>query len=74
MDYSPRDRKEGHNRECFFTEYVLISPLAAAAKSLQLCLTLCDPIDGSPPGSPVPGILQERVLQWGAIAFSQFLT
>ena len=43
---------------------------AAAAKSLQSCLTLCDPIDGSPPGSPVPGILQARVLEWGAIAFS----
>ena len=41
---------------------------AAAAKSLQSCPTLCDPIDGSPPGSPVPGILQARVLEWGAIA------
>ena len=43
---------------------------AAAAKSLQSCPTLCDPIEGSPPGSPVPGILQVRVLEWGAIAFS----
>ena len=43
---------------------------AAAAKSLQLCPTLCDPIDGSPPGCPVPGILQARTLEWGAIAFS----
>ena len=43
---------------------------AAAAKSLQSCLTLCDPIDGSPPGSPVPGTLQTRVLEWVAIAFS----
>ena len=43
---------------------------AAAAKPLQSCPTLCDPIDGSPLGSPVPGILQARVLQWGAIAFS----
>ena len=43
---------------------------AAAAKSLQSCPTLGDPIDGSPPGSPVPGILQERVLEWVAIAFS----
>ena len=43
---------------------------AAAAKSLQLCLTLCDPIDGSPPGSPVPGILQARTLEWVAIPFS----
>ena len=43
---------------------------AAAAKSIQSCPTLCDPIDSSPPGSPVPGILQARVLEWGAIAFS----
>ena len=43
---------------------------AAAAKSLQSCPTLCDPIDGSPPGSPVPGILQARIVEWGAIAFS----
>ena len=40
------------------------------AKSLQSCLTLCDPIDGSPPGSSVPGILQERTLEWVAISFS----
>ena len=43
---------------------------AAAAKSLQSCLTLCDPIDGSPPGSSVPGILQARTLEWVAISFS----
>ena len=49
--------------------YVL-SRLSAAAKSLQSCLTLCDPIDGSPPGSSVPGILQARVLEWVAISFS----
>ena len=42
----------------------------AAAKSLQSCPTLCDPIDSSPPGSPVPGILQERTLEWLAISFS----
>jgi len=42
----------------------------AAAESLQLCPTLCDPIDGSPPGSPVPGILQARTLEWVAISFS----
>ena len=42
----------------------------AAAKSLQSCLTLCDPIDGSPPGSSVPGILQARTLEWVAISFS----
>ena len=43
---------------------------AAAAKSLQSCPTLCDPRDGSPPGSPVPGILQARTLEWVAISFS----
>ena len=43
---------------------------AAAAKSLQLCPTLCDPIHGSPPGSPIPGILQARILEWVAISFS----
>ena len=43
---------------------------AAAAKSLQSCPTLCDPRDGSPPGSPVPGILQARTLEWLAISFS----
>ena len=43
---------------------------AAAAKSLQLCPTLCDPIDGSPPDSPIPGILQARTLEWVAISFS----
>ena len=43
---------------------------AAAAKSLQSCPTLCDPIDGSPPGSPVPGILHARTLEWVAISFS----
>ena len=41
-----------------------------AAKSFQSCLTLCDPIDGSPPGSSVPGILQARILEWVAISFS----
>ena len=43
---------------------------AAAAKSLQSCPTLCDPTDGSPPGSPVPGILQAKTLEWVAISFS----
>ena len=43
---------------------------AAAAKSLQSCPILCDPIDGSPPGSSVPGILQARILEWVAISFS----
>ena len=44
--------------------------LLLLAKSLQSCPTLCDPIDGSPPGSPVPGILQARTLEWVAISFS----
>ena len=47
------------------------SAAAAAAKSLQSCSTLCDPIDSSPPGFPVPGILQARTLEWVAISFSQ---
>ena len=47
-----------------------VAAAAAAAKSLQSCPTLCDPRDGSPPGSPVPGILQARTLEWVAISFS----
>ena len=60
-------------RQIFATETPGKSRLllaAAAAKSLQSCPTLCDPIDGSPPGSPVPGILQARTLEWIAISFS----
>ena len=50
---------------------ILYDPLpATAAKSCQSCLTLCDPIDGSPPGSPVPGTPQARTLEWVAISFS----
>ena len=48
-----------------------VTATAAAAKSLQSCPTLCDPIDGSPPGSPVPGILQARTLEWVAVSFSK---
>ena len=48
----------------------LVTFYPAAAKSFQSCLTLCDPIDGSPPGSPVPGIFQARILEWVAIFFS----
>jgi len=47
-----------------------LAAAAAAAKSLQSCPTLCDPIDGSPPGSPIPRILQARTLEWVAISFS----
>ena len=50
--------------------HFILTAAAAAAKSLQLCLTLCDPIDGSLPGSPVSGILQARTLEWVAISFS----
>ena len=54
----------------FFFKSVVPGTAAAAAKSLQSCPTLCDPIDGSPPGSSVPGILQARTLEWVAISFS----
>ena len=50
--------------------YTLKGAASAAAKSLQSCPTLCNPIDGSPPGSPVTGILQARTLEWAAISFS----
>ena len=53
-----------------FTNSQSFLAAAAAGKLLQLCLTLCDPRDGSPPGSPVPGILQARILEWVAISFS----
>ena len=55
-----------------YPEVELLVPAAAVAatKSLQSCPTLCDPTDGSPPGSPVPGILQARTLEWVAISFS----
>ena len=56
------------SKKMFF--YCSSSAAAAAAKSLQSCLTLCDPIDGSPPGSSVHGILQTRILDWVAISFS----
>ena len=55
-----------------FSIYTFLIHIAAgaAAKLLQSCPTLCDPIDGSPPGSPIPGILQARTLEWVAISFS----
>ena len=52
--------------------YLHYDPAAAAAKSLQLCPTLCDPEDHSPPGASIHGILQARVLEWDAIAFSHY--
>ena len=60
--------KQGHH--WFFTWSKKRNAAAAAAKSLQSCPTLSDPIDGSPPGSPIPGILQARTLEWVAISFS----
>ena len=56
--------------ECLPCSVSFSDSAAAAAKSLQSCATMCDPIDGSPPGSPVPGILQARTLEWVAISFS----
>ena len=53
---------------------ILLTFPAVAAKPLQSCPTLCDPIDGSPPGSSVPGILQARTLEWAAISFSNLLS
>ena len=50
--------------------YMYTWSTAAAAKSLQSCPTLCDPIDGSPSGSSVPGVLQARIMEWVAISFS----
>ena len=53
-----------------FLAIVIILQMLCCAKLLQSCPTLCDPIDGSPPGSPVSGILQARTLEWVAISFS----
>ena len=58
------------SRYLFEIQLSLILAAAAATKLVQSCLTPCDPIDGSPPGSPVPGILQARTLEWVAISFS----
>ena len=60
----------GRASEVFWQQDAYRRVTAAAAKLLQSCQTLCDPIDGSPLGSSVPGILQARVLEWGAISFS----
>ena len=58
------------NKGKILAKRINVHAAAAAAKSLQSCPTLCDPTDGSPPGSPVPGILQARMLEWVAISFS----
>ena len=57
-----------------FSKHCVYKATSAAAKSLQLCPTLCDPIDGSPPGCSVPGVLQARTLEWVAISFSNAWT
>ena len=62
----PKEIKENGLHPNVFYE----SAAAAAAKSLQTCPTLCNPIDGSPSGSAIPGILQGRTLEWAAISFS----
>ena len=58
------------NKICIFYAFLLVKLNIATAKSLQSCPTLCDPMGSSPPGSPVPGILQARTLEWVAIFFS----
>ena len=63
-------QSKGLSRVLSNTTDIQSAAAATAAKSLQLCLTLCDPIDGSPPGSAIPGILQARTLEWVAISFS----
>ena len=65
VGFGTRNQTAGFSTPCSFTA-------AAAAKLLQLCLTPCDPTDGGPPGSPVPGILQARTLEWVASSFSNF--
>ena len=68
-----REMGESFKREGIYVYLWLIHVAAAAAKSLQSCPTLFDPIEGSPPGSAVPRILQARILEWVAIAFSRFM-
>ena len=65
-----RSPGEGNGNPLQYSCLEVVNADVPAAKLLQSCPTLCDPIDGSPPGSAVPGILQARVLEWGAIAFS----
>ena len=66
----PRDSETNQGLLLVSGEAAAAAAAAAAAKLLQLCPTLCDPIDSSPPGSSVPGILQARTLEWVAISFS----
>ena len=68
--YAPTTNTEEVEAKQFYEDLQNLLAAAAAAKSLQSCPTLWNPTDGSPPGSPVPGILQARVLEWVAISFS----
>ena len=68
--YAPTTNAEEAEVEQFYEDLQDLLAAAAAAKSLQSCPTLCDPIDSSPAGFPIPGILQARVLEWVAIAVS----
>ena len=71
LPYEPREGTKGIlTQNAVSLILAAAAAAAAAAKSFQSCPTLCDPIDGSPPGSPVPGILQARTLEWVAISFS----
>ena len=65
--FKQKTSKQNNNKK--ETSHRAMKRYAAAAKSLQSCLTLCDPSDGNPPGFPVPGILQARILEWAAISF-----
>ena len=66
--FTKKYRKKNHLKDLLDLNYA--AAVAVAAKLLQLCLTLCDPVDSSPLGSSVPGILQARTLEWVAICFS----
>ena len=70
LDNKPLSYTLGLSFSADLLHFYINAAAAAAAKSLQSCPTLCDPIDSSPPGSPVPGILQARTLEWVAISFS----
>ena len=63
-------QKDGKIPISTLTQLLIVKVITDAAKSLQSCPTLCDPIDGSPPGSPIPGILRAKTLEWVAISFS----
>ena len=66
--------EQNSSKMSFFPTLLTIAAAAAAAKSLQSCLTVCDPMDSSPPGSSIHRILQARILEWGAISFSILTT